>query len=245
MEKLTIHPIPLMFGFFKYAKSRMTYLYNLDQHINIYCFVWYIEGAGERVLVDAGATAETVAEIYPEEMITPVQSLEEGLGKYNISPADIDTIIVTHLHWDHIGLAHKYVNARFIVQEDELNEARRYSVPTGGYIPALYEDLNYDVVKGDVQIMKGIKVLLTPGHSAGGQSVAIETKKGTAVIPGFCCIEENFEPPESIREKTPFIVPGVHISVPQISESMVKVIRTADMIVPLHGLKYVNIDTIP
>ena len=73
MEKLTIHPIPLMFGFFKYAKSRMTYLYNLDQHINIYCFVWYIEGAGERVLVDAGATAETVAEIYPEEMITPVQ----------------------------------------------------------------------------------------------------------------------------------------------------------------------------
>jgi N-acyl homoserine lactone hydrolase len=100
-------------------------------------------------------------------------------------------------------------------------------------------------VKGDVQVTDGISVLLTPGHTAGGQSIAVETEKGIAVIPGFCCIEENFEPPEGIREKTPFIVPGVHISVPQISESMVKVIRAADMIVPLHGLKYVNMDAIP
>jgi N-acyl homoserine lactone hydrolase len=245
MEKLIIHPIPLMFGFWKYAKSRMTYLYNLDQHINVYCFIWYIERAKEKVLIDAGATAETVAGVYPDEVITSVQSLEEGLGKYHVSPADIDTVIVTHLHWDHIGLAHKYINARFVIQEDELNEARRYSVPTEGYIPALYKDLNFDVVKGDVQVTDGISVLLTPGHSAGGQSITVETEKGIAVIPGFCCIEENFEPPEGVREKIPFIVPGVHISVPQISESMVKVIRAADMIVPLHGLKYVNMDKIP
>lgn len=245
MEKLVIHPIPLMYGTMKYAKSRMTYMFNLDEDIDVYSFIWYIEGAKERVLVDTGATAETVAEIYPEEDITPVQSLEEGLGKYNLSPADIDTVIVTHLHWDHIGLAHEYINARFIVQEDELNAARNFKVPIGGYIPALYEDLNFEVVKGDAPIIDGIKVLLTPGHSAGSQSVAVETEKSVAVIPGFCCIRENFEPREAIRKKTPFIVPGVHINVPQCHESMLKVIRTADIIVPLHGLEYVTLDTVP
>jgi len=245
MEKLIIHPIPIMYGNFPYAKSRMTYLHYLDEDLKIYCFIWYIEGAKEKVLVDAGSTAETVAGIYADEDINLVQTLEEGLGKYNLKPADIDTVIVTHLHWDHIGLAHKYTNARFIIQEDELNDAKSYKVPTEGYIPALYNDLNFEVVKADVPVIDGISVMLTPGHSAGAQSVAVETEKGVAVIPGFCCIRENFEPREDIRKKNPFIVPGVHINVPQCRESMLKVIKAADIIVPLHGLEYVTLDTVP
>jgi N-acyl homoserine lactone hydrolase len=246
MEKLIIHPIPLMYGDFKYAKSRMTYLNYLDEDIRLYCFIWYIEGTkGEKILIDAGSTAETVARMFPDEGNIHIQTPEEGLKKYNVSPADIDRVIVTHLHWDHIFLAHEYVNARFVVQEDELNAARNSDGEDPGYVPALYEDLNFEVVKGDVQITDGIKVLLTPGHTAGGQSVAVETEKGVAVITGFCCIRENFEPREEIRKKTPFIIPGAHINVPQSRESMMKVINTADIIVPLHGLEYVTIDKIP
>ena len=99
--------------------------------------------------------------------------------------------------------------------------------------------------KGDTEIMKGIRVLSTPGHSVGGQSVAIETEEGTAVIAGFCCIGENFEPDEEIKKRTQFIIPGIHLSVSKSRESMLKVIEAADIIVPLHEPKYADISTIP
>jgi glyoxylase-like metal-dependent hydrolase (beta-lactamase superfamily II) len=181
----------------------------------------------------------------PRETITPIQTIEEGLAKFGLQPDDIDIVIVTHLHWDHIELARMFVNAKFIVQEDELNAARNAKYPVEGYMKELFEGLNFEIIKGDAQVIEGIKVLLTPGHTAGGQSVAVETEKGTAVIAGFCCIRENFEPSEAIRKNMPFIVPGIHISVPQASESMLKIMQVADIIVPSHELEYCTVDTIP
>ena len=55
--------------------------------------------------------------------------------------------------------------------------------------------------------MDGIEVLLTPGHTPGGQSVAVKTEAGKAVITGLCCNKENFLPGGGI------IVPGVHLDV--------------------------------
>jgi N-acyl homoserine lactone hydrolase len=246
MEQLTIRPIPLFKVIDRFGKPKMLYLFGFGEDINTCCYIWYIEGAGEKILVDGGATVETVVKRgRPKETITPVQTMEEGLAKFGLKPEDIDTVIVTHLHWDHIELARKFVNARFIVQEDELNTALNPQYMGEGYMRELFEGLNFEVVKGDTRIMEGIEVLLTPGHTVGGQSVAVKTEKGTAVIAGFCSVRENFEPPEAIREKTPFIVPGIHLSVPQASESILKVKRTADIIVPPHEFEYTTVDSIP
>lgn len=246
MGKLTIHPIPLLKVVDRFGKPKMTYLFNFGEDVHTACFVWYIEGAKEKILVDAGPTYETtIKRGRSKETVQLVQTLEEGLAKFNIKPADIDKVIVTHLHWDHIELARTLVNAKFVVQEEELRVARDPELAGEGYVQELFEGLDFEVVKGDVQITEGIKVLLTPGHTAGGQSVVVDTEKGNAVLPGFCCIRENFEPSEEIRKKVPFIVPGVHMDVPQSRESMQKVIETADIIVPLHELEYLYIDTIP
>jgi N-acyl homoserine lactone hydrolase len=246
MENLTIHPIPLFIVAAKREKPRMTHLFYSGEDVQVCCYVWYIEGAGENILVDAGGTAETVvARGRPREWITQVQSLEEGLAKFQLKPGDIDTVIVTHLHWDHIELARKLVNARFIVQEDELNAVNNPDLADPGCEKDYFEGLNFEVVKGDTQITRGVKVLLTPGHSAGGQSVAIETEKGIAVIAGFCCIRENFEPGEEIRKTTPFILPGIHIDAQQAHDSMLKVIQAADIIIPLHDPEFAHTDRIP
>jgi N-acyl homoserine lactone hydrolase len=246
MGKLTIHPIPLLKVVDRFGKPKMTYLFNFGEDCHTACFVWYIEGAKEKILVDAGPTYETtIKRGRPKETVQVVQTVEEGLAKFNVKPADIDKVIMTHLHWDHIELGRKFVNAKFVVQEEELRVARDPELAGEGYMQELLEGLDFEVVKGDVQITEGIRVLLTPGHTAGGQSVVVETEKGKAVLPGFCCIRENFEPPEEIRKKTPFIVPGVHIDVPQARESMLKVIAAADIIIPLHELEYLTIETIP
>jgi hypothetical protein len=144
-----------------------------------------------------------------------VRPIEDGLGRLGLEPSDIDTIILTHLHGDHVELAHKFPKASFIVQRAELDFARQprrisSAIP---YRKEFFGGLKFEVIDGDKEILPGIKVLLTPGHSPGGQSVAIRTSKGVAVITGFCCIRENFEPQQTIRDSSP-IITHFHLSYP-------------------------------
>ena len=78
--------------------------------------------------------------------------------------------------------------------------------------------------------MDGIRVLLTPGHTVGGQSVVVNTRAGQAVITGFCCNEQNFP------AKGPVVPSGVHINVIDAYESAQKVREVADILIPLHDL---------
>jgi N-acyl homoserine lactone hydrolase len=85
----------------------------------------------------------------------------------------------------------------------------------------------------------GIKVLLTPGHTVGGQSIVVNTKKGQAVITGFCCNEQNF--PAS----GPVVPPGVHLNLMDAYDSVRKVKEVADILIPLHDLSIGRHRSIP
>ena len=108
----------------------------------------------------------------------------------------------------------------------------------------LFEGLDFEVLNGDDEIVDGVKVLYTPGHSPGGQSVAVETDSGTAVITGFCCVRQNFEPPEMLAEITPILKPGMFLDAQQLFDSMIRVKEAADIIIPLHEADYINMDRI-
>jgi glyoxylase-like metal-dependent hydrolase (beta-lactamase superfamily II) len=77
----------------------------------------------------------------------------------------------------------------------------------------------------------GIDVLLTPGHSAGTQSVAIKTAKGRAIICGACSLPENFAPLDPSQQ---VVAPGIHLDLLKGYESLLRIKREADMILPLH-----------
>jgi glyoxylase-like metal-dependent hydrolase (beta-lactamase superfamily II) len=246
MPDLYVQPIPLFKTHGRYEKPKMTYLFNFGQDMVLTNYVWFIAGGARRFLVDAGATAEMSMALgrSPEE-VTRIQTLEEGLARLSLKPGDIDTVILTQLHWDHVGLAHEFVNAEFVVQKVELEMARDPHAAVRFYDQSLFEGLPFDVRDGDSAVADGIDVLLTPGHTAGGQSVSIESRKGTVVLTGFCCIRENFEPPEEIRAVSPLIPPGIHMDLRQAYESMLRVRDAADIIVPLHEPSYANVDRIP
>jgi len=107
-------------------------------------------------------------------------------------------------------------------------------------IQEMLDEVNFDILEGDKEIVKGVKVLLTPGHSPGSQSVAIETEKGIAVITGFCCINKNF-----IEEFWPVTPPGIHTNATQAYDSMLKVKEIADIIIPLHESTFAKKEVIP
>jgi len=219
----------------------MTYLSGFGELTTINGYIWYIEGPKENIIVDTSGKAETLSMLgFPAK---DVQSPEKALGKLGLKCEDIDIVISTHLMFDHFEYAGKFKNARFVVQKDELDYARNpHPLTQYFYLPIqdLLDEVNFDVVDGDKEIVKGVKVLLTPGHSPGSQSVAIETEKGTAVITGFCCINQNFV--EGVWPVTP---PGIHANATQAYDSMLKVKEIANIIVPLHESAFAKKKVIP
>lgn len=221
--------------------SGLTYLSGFGEMTTTTGYIWYIEGPKEKIIVDTGGKSETLSMLgYPAR---DVQSPENALGRLGLKCGDIDTVVLTHLMFDHFEYAEKFGNARFIVQKDELDYARNpHPFMQYFYLPIqdLLSEVNFDIVEGDQEIVKGVKVFLTPGHSPGSQSMAIETEKGIAVITGFCCVKENFV--EGVWPVTP---PGIHVSATQAYDSMLKVKQIADIIIPLHEPTFAKKEAIP
>jgi N-acyl homoserine lactone hydrolase len=221
-------------------RSVFTYLNNMGQVVMTPVIAWFIEGPDEKILVDTGISAEVCKPYWPgAEDVTP---LEEALRSVQLAPEDIDIIIHSHLHFDHCGNDSMCKNATLVVQEDELTTATSgvYShLPGQNYYPELFEGQKMQVVKGDQEIVDGLRVILTPGHSPGCQSVAVDTAHGTAVISGFCSTEHTFEPPDEdypLPKRPEAQIPAIHINSAEAYESVMKVKKMADIILPLHFL---------
>jgi len=244
MANLSIRPIPLFIGPMQTAK--FTFLMNWQELTSIAGYIWYIEGAEKRVLIDAGITVEGGVAMGSPRREKP-QEMEEGLAKLGLKPEDIDLIIITHLHRDHMELAHKFKNARFIVQKKELEFGMNPhpALASSVFEKPFYKGLNIETIEGERQIMDGIGVIPTPGHTPGAQSVVIDTAKGRAIITGFCCFDMNLYPPPEVAKVMPVIPLTIHTDLYETYNSMIKVKELADIVVALHEPKYCWVDRIP
>ena len=243
MAHCTIHPIPLLET--RIDKSLMTYRLNFGQPIRSISYVWYIRGLKEKILVDAGASAEyfsTVRGMPAKE----IQTLDSALRKQGVDFRDIDLIILTHLHHDHVANARRFPKAKFLVQKIELEFAQKPhpSVATQ-YNRKFLDGLNFEVISGDTKICDELSILYTPGHSPGGQSVSVKTIKGTAVIAGLCTIRENYSPPPELEKNAPVITPGMHTNVLEAYDSVIRIKEMADMIIPIHEAEFQQKNCIP
>jgi len=238
-----IRPFPLMT--MEVDMGILMYRYKYGTKIQSPAFFWYIEGADQNILVDSSADAELATSYrgFPAEKI---MTFEEALASMGLKPDDIDLVIQTHLHWDHCANTSKCKNARVLVTEDELRFAYSPHPLTGAsYKRDLLQDLNFVIVNGQYEVAPGIELIPAPGHSPGTQAVAINTDQGKAVITGFCCVRENFEPPEEIRKLMPVITPGTHLNAVDAFESMLRIKGLADILIPMHEPSFVGVKSIP
>jgi glyoxylase-like metal-dependent hydrolase (beta-lactamase superfamily II) len=115
--------------------------------------------------------------------------LEEALELLGVRPDDVVLVLQTHLHFDHAGgstyrdaggaVRPSFPRARYVVQRGELEFASRPNERTAAsYLPhnfvPLVESGLLDVVEGDVEIVKGVRLLRTPGHTPWHQSVLVD-----------------------------------------------------------------------
>jgi len=241
-----IHPIPLIV--FETDMPKMTHLQNYGQKVDMLIYAWYVEGGSKKICVDAGGTVEML-EYRGFPGGKTIQTLEQGLGRWGVKPEDIDIVIFTHLHHDHIALAPQFKNARFIAQKAELEEAPKwnnYPLYKGAFPEDMISAVKIETVEGDTQIIDGIDVLLTAGHTAGTQSVVINTSKGKAIIYGACSVSANFEPNEAAKQKGMTVIPpAIHLSVVDAYDSQDRVKKMADIVIPVHEPSFRDIHSIP
>lgn len=191
-KELVIHPLNL--GELAIERSLLTFRQNYGVNTDVVCIGWVIMGGERNVLVDSGPCSSGDATKYHWPLVkSESQELEAALAGVGLAAADIDTVIFTHLHWDHCYNLEPLQNARFYVQKSEMqyavdplpHERRAYEVDIAGVQPPWMKVVDRMIpVDGDVEIMAGIKVIKIPGHTPGSQGVVVETADGDWVIAG-------------------------------------------------------------
>jgi glyoxylase-like metal-dependent hydrolase (beta-lactamase superfamily II) len=225
----TIHPLAV--GFNETDQGIMTYQRQYGKRIILPIYAFALKGGDKKILVDTGLEDFVKPDDLEERTGFPVLTFEEALETIGWKPEDVDIIIHTHLHNDHCENDQLCENAKVYVQKAELEFCQNPHPIDHRYYPDMIEDVDIVTVEGDAEIIDGIRVIFTPGHTPGGQSVVVDTVKGKAVITGLCCNAENFPSAGTV------VCPGVHIDAIQAYESMKRIAREADIILPIHDLE--------
>ena len=240
MEDYSIRPMPLMM--WEMPKCFWTNQLGWGELFPSITYSWYIEGPDKKILVDTSARAELFRFGPKRNLATP----EEKLKQFGLKPSDIDIVIITHLYYDHIGYGAKYSKAKFYVQKVEYDFAMNPHPAYGFYYDKrLLENIKFELIEGDQEIVKGVKTVFTPGHTPGCQSVLVETSKGIAGITGFCCINQNFEPPVPLQTKDNIINIGMYYDPISSYDNMLKFRDTCDIIIPNHDPEHASKERIP
>jgi N-acyl homoserine lactone hydrolase len=139
-------------------------------------YVYVIDHPNARVLVDTGIT-----ELHPA--VADLDPRLVPLSKQDFDLARIDIVVNTHLHFDHCGGNRLFPGLPIHVQARELADARSLDNYT------IRERVDFDGAtyvehEGEVELLPGIRLLPTPGHTDGHQSVLVETGGRPVVVGG-------------------------------------------------------------
>jgi N-acyl homoserine lactone hydrolase len=147
-------------------------------HIPVHGFVIKHPRVGA-ILVDTGVG-------WPTELVQEWKVVNrhaaDALAEHDLSPTDVKIVINSHLHFDHCGQNAVFKHAPFFVQRSELTRARRQEVLTSEWFD--FTGARFELLDGDAEIAEGVRVVATPGHTVGHQSVFVDTADGAAVMIG-------------------------------------------------------------
>jgi glyoxylase-like metal-dependent hydrolase (beta-lactamase superfamily II) len=236
----TVHPIHC--GTLELPKTILTY--NLDEGVTVdspvVVFLLLPEDPDDPiVVVDGGAEGGEVAgRTIPDGGPGPIR---EGLAEHGVQPADVDYLVLTHLHHDHAANVDLFPESEVLLQRAEL-EAARDPLPymrrayLDAHVEAL-EDADLTLVDGGYRLCSGVELRHTPGHTRGMQSAVVETTAGThALVCDLVYCRQNLNPgvtelsdvhgdPVAVTPvdyDPAYVPPGLHVNVADCYESVAR-----------------------
>lgn len=169
--------------------SMFLYLTEPGVPLEIAYRLWLLRSAQRTIVVDTGPPVVEGN----ERRLLETLDLRAALAAYDVDPHDIDTVLLTHLHWDHAANAWQFPNATFYAQRDEIGFLRhgRHQHPafnrffsTHARLEQLADDNRLLPLDGDVAFAPGVRAIRVGGHTPGSQMVSVDTAAGRALLTG-------------------------------------------------------------
>jgi len=170
--------------------SMVTWFMDMDKTTQIHYYIFAIRGGKETFIVDCGCAPKLAQERNLAGYVNPA----EALKRIDIDAKEVQNVVATHIHFDHISGLELFPQATIYLQEKEFNFWMKNPIaqrapflhttdPVGNhYLAGLEGTSRLKLVRGDKRIRPGIELLLAPGHTPGLQAVAVHTAKGTAIL---------------------------------------------------------------
>ncbi|WP_417745227.1 MBL fold metallo-hydrolase [Rosistilla oblonga] len=153
-------------------------------------------------IIDSGYGGKAGPKVRQRMSMEDGMPLVRNLAEHGIVPDQIDWVILSHLHFDHVGgcvarnasgrLEPVFRRARHIIQHTEWADATG-KIPelVGSYfaddIVPLSDAGLVEQVDGTTEIVPGVTVTLTGGHTRGHQSIALQSGEASAIFAGDIC----------------------------------------------------------
>lgn len=160
-----------------------------DAPLGMDYFIWVLQSRERTIVVDTGYSRHG-AEVRKRDVLSTVPDLLRRMG---VEPDRVETVIITHAHYDHIGNLDAFPSARFVLSRKE------YDFWTGpnAHQPLFHhsvedEELStlrglvdagrVDFFEGSARPAPGIEVIEVGGHTPGQSVVKVETTEGTVLL---------------------------------------------------------------
>jgi glyoxylase-like metal-dependent hydrolase (beta-lactamase superfamily II) len=183
---------------FRYAtlrgrKSELVYRYESygepDAEVEMAYYFWLLRRPGATVLVDTGFDPEVGARRGRTCLCPPV----EALRRHGVEPGDVDTVVITHFHYDHIGNVGAFPRARIVVPGKELdfwtgpyaNRTQFASHVEAGEVARLArlaDEGRVERTDGTEEILDGVRAVNVGGHSPGQQVTVVAVAGGSVAL---------------------------------------------------------------
>jgi glyoxylase-like metal-dependent hydrolase (beta-lactamase superfamily II) len=170
-----------------------------EDDILILCFQSYIvKTPHHTILVDSCIGNDKPRPLRPKWNMKTDDTYMRALAAAGFSLGDIDYVMCTHLHVDHVGWNTRlengrwvptFPNARYVFDKNEFDywaelHAKTSVAPFGDSVLPVVEAKQADIVRHDYEIGDHMRILPTPGHTPGHVAFAFGRGKDTAVVSG-------------------------------------------------------------
>ena len=148
-----------------------------------------IRDNGKNIIVDPGIL-----------QIGRYGAFPKRLAEFGLKPEDIDIVVNTHCHYDHIEGNYLFRGKRLVVHEKEFDYCKKLYWPE--FAEAFMGIMDIDAVSGDKQITESVRVMETTGHTPGSITVLVDTDEGLVACVGDAVIVKE----DLLQLKAPQVV---------------------------------------
>lgn len=207
----------------------------------------YLEHAGHKIMFDTAGPAKR-AQVLQRVKATGVE------------PEEIDTLVISHFHYDHVYNYDYFPNARILLHKVEADWVEsnpgNYAIPPN-YYEAIKKTGRLMLIDKDEEIFPGISTLLVPGHTPGGMALILQdndmpvtilagdavkniAELATGKVPKAWSINESAKSIKKIRDIAEVVIPG-HDRILQVTDKEIRSItKIHETIVLPPGVLKVN-----